>query len=100
MYSRLLKPEWRSLDLIENAENTIHTVVRLRNKGATPPVLKASRLAPDVVQITYSSHRKMCYLAVGIAMGVGDHFGESLKIRQLKCMHNGAPQCEIEIRKS
>jgi len=97
MYKRLIQPTWRSLDLIENAETTIHTVVRLRNKGATPPMLKTTRTSPNTVRITYSSHRKMCHLATGIAYGVGDHFGETLAITQAACMLKGAPQCEIDI---
>src|SRR3989442_688398 len=37
MYPGLVKPEWRTLDLLLHVEQTIHQVVRLRNAGARPP---------------------------------------------------------------
>src|SRR5262245_57483142 len=39
LYGRLLSPQWKTLDLIENTENLIHTAVRVGNPGAQPPVL-------------------------------------------------------------
>src|SRR5688572_2388215 len=43
LYRHMVKPEWKTLDLLENTEQTIHRVVRLRNPGAKPPELKTDR---------------------------------------------------------
>jgi hypothetical protein len=51
MYRPLLKPEWRSLDLLEHTERTIHSVVRLRNQGAAPPQLRCRRIGPAELQL-------------------------------------------------
>lgn len=99
VYGRLLQPQWRSLEVIENAEATIHTVVRLRNKGATPPVLKVQRASADELTVVYASPRKLCHLAVGIVHGIGEHFQEILTVQQKKCMHLGGPHCEIAVER-
>ena len=38
-YGSQLDPAWKTLDLIENTEGTIHKVIRRRNPGAKPPKL-------------------------------------------------------------
>lgn len=97
MYGRLIKPEWRTLELIENTEATIHTVVRRHNPGATPPHLKVLRLSPHELALDYVSGRKLCYLARGIVLGVAEHYGEDVKMREPRCMHRGAAQCRIHV---
>ncbi len=37
---QLIDPCWQTLDLIENTESIIHTMVRSANPGAEPPVLE------------------------------------------------------------
>lgn len=99
MYGHLLQPHWKSLDVIEHTEGTVHTVVRLKNPGATPPQLSTSRPSPEEVVLHYTSPRQMCFLAVGIGRALGRHFHENLFIRQNKCMHQGGEYCEISFRK-
>jgi len=36
-YAALIKPEWRTLDLVSRAEQTIHRAVRLKNSEALAP---------------------------------------------------------------
>jgi predicted hydrocarbon binding protein len=100
MYRALVRPEWKTLDLLEHIEETIHAVVRVKNPGARPPELRVSRLSDSRLVITYSSSRKMCALAIGIIRGLGKHYGESILIQQTRCMLKGAPTCEIEVAKS
>ena len=59
IYKPLIKKDWKTLELIEHTEETIHKVVRLQNPGAAPPALIVKRLSPREVVITYSSQRKM-----------------------------------------
>src|SRR5438552_2482238 len=70
MYPRLIKPEWRTLDLLANTEETIHQIVRQRQPGMRPALLQCERLSPQEVRITYTSSRRLCALALGIIRGV------------------------------
>jgi len=56
MYGHLLKPGWKSIDVIEHTEGTVHTVVRVQNPGAKPPQLKSQRLSDsEVLRFTASN---------------------------------------------
>jgi hypothetical protein len=77
IYRPLLNPAWKTLDFLENVEETIHNVVRTRN-AAKPPVLLFERTAIDSILLTYRSQRKLDALAVGIAHGIADYYEERL----------------------
>ncbi|MGC8885496.1 MAG: heme NO-binding domain-containing protein [Candidatus Nanoarchaeia archaeon] len=98
IYHSLIKPEWKTLDLIENAEETIHRTVRIKNPSAEPPKLKSSRPSADEVIITYTSPRKMCGVAKGIAKGIANYYNEQIQITETKCMLKGSSSCQISIK--
>ncbi|MBW3630011.1 MAG: heme NO-binding domain-containing protein [Gemmatimonadetes bacterium] len=98
LYRTLVQPEWKTLDLLENTEQTIHSVVRARNPGAKPAELTAVRVAPDLVDLTYFSQRKLCPVAKGIVRGIAKHYGEAVTIDEVECMHTGADACRMEVR--
>src|ERR1051325_2862733 len=98
MYWAAVQPEWRTLDLLEHTENAIHEVVRMSQKGATPPYLNARRTAPDEVTIIYTSSRKLCAVAKGIVRGVAVHYGEAVAIDELSCMLRGDASCTLQVR--
>lgn len=98
MHPGLVREEWRTLDLITNAEELIHAVVRRRNPEARPPVLRCARFSKDEVQLVYASQRKLCEIAKGIIRGVAQHYQETVSIVDQACMHRGDPFCEIQIR--
>jgi hypothetical protein len=95
LYGSLLKPTWRTLDVIEHTEQTIHRVVRRRQPGALPPRLRTVRVGPKMVILTYDSPRRLCAVARGIARGVAARFAEVLTINDIECMHRGDPACII-----
>ena len=99
MYGHLLRPEWSTIDVIENTEATVHSVVRVKNPGAKPPELKTVRHGANEVALFYTSPRKMCALAVGIGKGLAKHFNEKIVAQHATCMHKGASKCEIVFRK-
>jgi hypothetical protein len=99
MYAVLIKPAWRTLDVIENTETVIHSVVRVNQAGADPPQLKARRVGPDEIELIYDSPRKLCRLAKGIIRGVAAHFDERIQIVEHGCMLVGAATCVIQIRR-
>ncbi|HYW09890.1 MAG TPA: heme NO-binding domain-containing protein [Longimicrobium sp.] len=95
MYQAYLRPQWTTLDVIEHTEEQIHTRVRVREPGAMPPFLQAQRVSPTEVRLLYSSPRKLCAIAEGIALGLAGHFGETITIAHPACMHDGAEACEL-----
>jgi hypothetical protein len=99
LYRHMVKPEWRTLELLENTEHTIHRVVRIRNPGARPPELKCVRDGDEVL-IAYGSARRMCGVAVGIVRGVARHYEENISIHELSCMADGSAVCRILVRRA
>jgi len=98
MYRSVIPPHWTTLDLIEHTEETIHRVVRLRQPGAAPPALQVRRLSPQALEIVYTSPRKLCAVAKGIAHGVAAHYQETIGVAEPQCMHRGATSCRIQVR--
>lgn len=94
-YRPLIDPKWKTLDFLENVEETIHKVVRARNRQAEPPRLTINRVASKEVVIEYRSPRKLCQLAQGIVLGVADHYQEPIQLVDETCMHRGDPICKI-----
>jgi len=82
----VIKPDWKTLEIIENTETFIHSAVRVGNPGAQPPVLDAIRVSDDELHLLYSSDRKLCKLAIGIIKGLADHYQEVIQIHQDSCM--------------
>ncbi|MEW5847561.1 MAG: heme NO-binding domain-containing protein [Myxococcota bacterium] len=97
-YQRLIKPEWRTLDVLLNTQGAIHRVVQIENKGAAPPELVCNRSGTDEVTITYGSARKMCGVAKGIITALARHYDEPVGMVERQCMHGGAPNCVIVVR--
>lgn len=100
VFSASVNPEWKTLDMLENIEGTIHRAVRQREPGATPPKLICKRTSPTSVEIIYSSPRKICFLAIGLIKGIIEHYQEhDLKISEPECMHKGATACVLVIER-
>jgi predicted hydrocarbon binding protein len=98
VYKAFIKPEWKTLDLIEHTEASIHTALRMKEPGADPPQLVVRRESATSAVLAYRSPRRMCALAIGIAKGVADHYRERLVVAELACMSRGAPACRIHFR--
>jgi len=100
MYWGAIEPEWRTLDVIEHTESTIHTVVRMNQRGATPPYLRATRTAEHEVTVVYTSPRRLCAVARGISRGIARHYGETIELRDASCMHRGDAECVIVVTRT
>ena len=99
IYQPLIPANWRTLDVIEKTEGHVHRVVRIKNPGAAPPQLRTERVSDTEVILHYSSPRKMCSVAKGIGKGLARHFGETIKVTERTCMHQGDDACLISFRK-
>lgn len=98
MFGHLIDPSWKTLDLIEHTEQSIHQSLRRSTPNVKPPALKCERTSPEEVTIIYNSHRKMCAVAKGIAKGVAKHYHERISIAEPTCMLKGDAQCEIKVK--
>ena len=96
-YKPFIKPEWKTLDMIEHTEANIHRAARLHDPSSTPPRLQVRRVNPQQVVIIYDSKRKMCGLAKGITLGVAKHYDEEVEISELACMLKGKRACTIAV---
>ena len=99
MYHASIQPSWKTLDVIEHTEERIHKMVRWQHRGARPPYLATTRRSEDEIVIHYSSARRLCSFAKGIAFGIAQHYREKLAISELTCMLRGAATCEITVRR-
>ena len=99
MYGSLLKREWRTLDVVEHTEATIHRVMRARNPSVGAIAMRAERSGPDGLVLTYASPRRMCGLAKGIVRGLAGHYRERVRLEEPACMRAGAPACRIRIER-
>lgn len=95
IYRGVLNPAWRTLDLIDHVENTIHRVVRLSSPGAMPPELSVVRLSPERLMIHYESARRMCSVGKGLVRGIADYYAESVTVHETSCMLRGQSCCTI-----
>jgi predicted hydrocarbon binding protein len=98
-YGSLIRPEWRTLDLIEHTEELIHAALRASDPSARPPMLRVLRRGDDEVLVIYASERRMCGVAKGIVRGLATHYGENVTIEEESCMLSGAGSCTLAICK-
>jgi hypothetical protein len=97
MYQSLLKPEWKTLELLLHTEEMIHRVVRITNPGAKPPKLQFEQAGPNQLKLYYNSPRRMAAVAKGIIQGVAKHYREAVLIREHK-KPDGSSEMLITIR--
>lgn len=90
-------PKWKTLDLLEHTEGTMHKMIRRTNPSADPARLSAVRRDAKTLLLTYQSGRKLCSVAKGVIKGVAASYRERVSITETKCMASGAPACEMLI---
>ena len=79
-YAAYLKPQWKTLELLEHTEAVMHQAVRKINPDADPPKLHVSRVNERLLIIDYYSKRKLSGLAIGIIRGIAVFYGEDKRI--------------------
>ena len=99
MYQKLLRPEWKTLDMLEHTEHTMHRQVRREHADNAPPVLAVQRLGPDELVIDYVSPRRMSGLAVGIVRGLAAYFDEADRIDVLPTTSDEGERVRIHVRR-
>ncbi|GAB3325032.1 hypothetical protein GCM10027511_33890 [Hymenobacter humi] len=100
MYQKLVEPGWRTLEMIENTEQTMHKQVRKEHADNAPPVLDVTRLGPNELMIEYVSPRRMSGLAVGIVRGLAAYFDEADRIDVLPTTSEEGERVSIHVRRT
>ena len=98
-FGDLIHAEWRTLDLIANTEELIHTALRASDPSAQPPLLRTTPRPPDSLVVLYGSERRMCGVAKGIIRGVATHYGETVEVTEESCMLVGDSVCSIVVHR-
>jgi hypothetical protein len=99
MYQKLLKPEWKTLDMLEHTELTMHKQVRKEHTENSPPVLDVTRLSPNELYIDYVSPRRMGGLAVGIVRGLATYYDEADRIDVMPTTTEDGERVRIHVRR-
>lgn len=76
-------------------DDVIHVEVRKLNPDALTPVIKVLSGNKNTMTLTYSSPRKMCFLAVGLIINSGKYFNTPVNVTHGQCMHSGAENCHL-----
>lgn len=100
MYQKLVQPEWRTLDMIEHTETSMHAQVRREHVQNAPPVLHVRRLNENELMIDYVSSRRMSGLAVGIVRGLATYFGEADRIDVMPTTSEDGERVSIHVRRN
>jgi hypothetical protein len=97
MYRGLVRPEWKTIDIVMNTEQAIHAIVRKHSTHARPPEIHCARTAPNEAVLTYGSDRRLCAIAKGIVRGLASMQNEHVILVDEACMLTGAASCRIKI---
>lgn len=75
--------------------DVIHPEVRKLFPGAYVPEFEFDDSRPDGIDISYSSHRRLCSFAEGLIKGAADRYGEIVEVVHVKCMKKGDHKCVL-----
>ncbi len=93
----LVQEDWGTLDLLENLKSSVHGALQAADPLFDPPRLEAVRMKDDEVLVFYHSPRKLCALLRGIIKGAADHYGETIGIKDDRCVENGDSCCQLTV---
>ncbi|WP_328359513.1 heme NO-binding domain-containing protein [Mycobacterium sp. NBC_00419] len=86
-----------TVPFLRSLNDVIHPEVRKLYAGAYCPHFDFSSPDDGSLLIGYRSPRRLCGLAHGFILGAGDHYGESVTVGHLECMHDGADRCLVAV---
>lgn len=85
-------------EFLMTVDRVVHVEVRKALRGAHPPEFRMEDTGPLTATLRYRSDRKLCAFAEGLLEGVSAYFGTPLALTHTRCMHDGAPHCEFQLR--
>lgn len=90
-------PHRTSVPFLRTLNSVIHPEVRKLYTGTDCPHFDFDSTTEKSLVIGYRSPRKLCGLAHGFILGAGDHYGETLSVQHLECMHDGSDRCLMAV---
>ncbi|WP_059017326.1 heme NO-binding domain-containing protein [Mycobacterium sp. M26] len=87
----------QTVPFLRSLNDVIHPEVRKLYAGAYCPHFDFTSPANGSLLIGYRSPRRLCGLAHGFILGAADHYGESLTVQHVECMHDGSTRCLVEV---
>ncbi|NWL76761.1 heme NO-binding protein [Pseudomonas taiwanensis] len=96
-YPAYFDPHDSTHPFILSVNQIIHPEVRMIYPGADVPTFGFRDETDGTLMMTYRSPRRLCALAHGFIEGAAVHFGESLAVDHLACMHRGDSECRCRI---
>ena len=87
------------LDVLARADAVIETALRRKHlEDVIPPRVEGERRDEDTVVVRYGGDH--CAGLRGVAVGVGEHYGEAYTVTERACRHDGDDRCEFVVRRS
>lgn len=83
-------------ELLRNL-NRIHEQVTRSIANASPPHFECEELPDGRLRMHYHSERGLCAVVHGLILGVGDLFGQELRVQETACARQGAACCTMEV---
>lgn len=91
-YPHFFTPQDNTRDFVLTLNDVIHKEVFKLHPGATPPEFGFEQAAASLT-LTYTSPRRLCWLAEGFLHGAAAHYGQTVTITQPACMMRGEDRC-------
>lgn len=96
-YPEFFLPHRSTRPFLLTLNDVIHPEVRKIYPGADVPVFDYDTSSTETLVMHYSSHRKLCSLALGFIEGATAHYREVLTFSHPACMKRGDPQCTFRL---
>ena len=92
-HPELVQPGWTTLECIER---TAHAAQQLMGSSD----LVAAHLPDGELVVTLTLPPRLCALAKGVLLGLGDHYGHVVHVAETGCQDEGHPGCTFAVRSS
>ncbi|MGH7050483.1 MAG: heme NO-binding domain-containing protein [Acetobacteraceae bacterium] len=87
----------RTRDFLMTLNGIIHPEVMKLYPGTRCPHFEMRTESDGALMMRYASPRQFCRLAHGFIEGAADHYGETISVAHLACMHEGDTACLIRV---
>lgn len=85
---------WRAV--LTRLDGIIHPEVLKIYPEAEVPSFTATEHEGGI-RLEYRSARRLCHLAEGLALGLGDWYDATLAVEHVSCVHRGDDSCVLEV---
>jgi predicted hydrocarbon binding protein len=86
-------------EFLHAVQDFIHVEVKKLNPTAIHPEFEFLSETPTLLSFHYLSPRKLCFFCEGIVYGLAQHTGQSIRVSQSECEHQGDERCVLVVEK-